>query len=57
MGLQKWDMAAGVLLVQEAGGMISDLQGKQSHLDKGEVVCGNQHIHEKLQQLVEAHAV
>jgi len=41
MGLQKWDMAAGVLLVQEAGGLISDWQGGQDWFANGNVIAGN----------------
>lgn len=37
LGLSPWDMAAGALLVQEAGGLVSDLQGEQSYLESGDV--------------------
>ncbi len=40
-GLSEWDMAAGVLLVQEAGGLISDFTGGHQFLEKGHVVAGN----------------
>ncbi|MDA1116437.1 MAG: inositol monophosphatase family protein [Proteobacteria bacterium] len=39
MGLSRWDMAAGALLIQEAGGMVSDLQGGQNFLDRGEIAA------------------
>jgi len=55
MGLKSWDISAGALLIQEAGGLISDIQGKQGFVASGEVICGNPNIHAKLQQLVEAH--
>lgn len=41
MGLKPWDIAAGILLVKEAGGIVTDLSGKQDCLKTGEVVCGN----------------
>lgn len=41
MGLQPWDMAAGVLLVQEAGGLVSDFNGGHHFMDSGNIVCGN----------------
>jgi len=41
MGLQTWDIAAGSLLVKEAGGFVSDLQGGDGYLDSGDVVAGN----------------
>jgi myo-inositol-1(or 4)-monophosphatase len=40
MGLSAWDMAAGALLVQEAGGLVGDLEGEQSYLESGDVCAG-----------------
>jgi myo-inositol-1(or 4)-monophosphatase len=40
-GLSEWDMAAGVLLIQEAGGLVSDFTGSHEFLDKGHIVAGN----------------
>ena len=40
-GLTEWDMAAGVLLIQEAGGLISDFNGGHEYLEKGHIVTGN----------------
>ena len=37
MGLAAWDIAAGALLVQEAGGLVADLEGEQSYLQSGDV--------------------
>jgi len=48
MGLQKWDMAAGVLLVQEAGGLISDWQGGQDWFANGNVIAGNLWVQQEL---------
>ncbi|MGH1428455.1 MAG: inositol monophosphatase family protein [Arenicella sp.] len=55
-GLKSWDISAGALLIQESGGLISDINGKQGFLDSGDIVCGNPAIHAKLQQLVHIHA-
>lgn len=41
IGLSQWDMAAGVLLVQEAGGLVSDFQGGDAYMSSGNIVCGN----------------
>lgn len=41
MGLQPWDMAAGLLLVQEAGGLVSDFEGGNRYLETGNIVSGN----------------
>jgi myo-inositol-1(or 4)-monophosphatase len=40
MGLSRWDMAAGALLILEAGGLVGDLQGGPDYLDKGEIAAG-----------------
>ncbi|HLS87065.1 MAG TPA: inositol monophosphatase family protein [Burkholderiales bacterium] len=37
LGLAPWDMAAGALLVQEAGGLVGDLKGEQSYLASGDI--------------------
>jgi myo-inositol-1(or 4)-monophosphatase len=41
IGLNIWDMAAGVLLIQEAGGLSSDFVGGHDYLDNGNLVAGN----------------
>ena len=40
-GLSEWDMAAGALLIQEAGGLVSDFTGGHEFLEKGHIVAGN----------------
>jgi myo-inositol-1(or 4)-monophosphatase len=37
LGLSAWDMAAGALLIQEAGGLIGDLEGESGYLESGDV--------------------
>lgn len=54
-GLKPWDMAAGILLIKEAGGLVSDVNGQSNYFESGEIVCGNPSIHGKLQQLVHSH--
>ncbi len=51
MGLSRWDMAAGALLIQEAGGLVSDLQGGAGFLDRGEIAAATPKV---LPQLLEA---
>ena len=41
VGLKPWDIAAGALLIQEAGGLITDYQGEQSMLQSGQVVAAS----------------
>lgn len=40
IGLKAWDIAAGALLIREAGGVISDFRGRDDHLFNGNVVAG-----------------
>ncbi len=46
--LSPWDMAAGALLIREAGGFVSDGEGGQDMFDKGTIVAGNEAIHRAL---------
>jgi len=43
-GLSKWDIAAGILLVKEAGGMLSDLVGGENYYETGNVLAANPKI-------------
>ena len=45
IGLSRWDIAAGVLLVREAGGVVTDPLGTQTELDSGDVVAAGPEIH------------
>ncbi|HRJ53524.1 MAG TPA: inositol monophosphatase family protein [Candidatus Thiothrix moscowensis] len=47
-GLNEWDMAAGVLLVQEAGGLISDMHGNNNHMITGDVVAANPKVFKEM---------
>ncbi len=55
IGLAAWDLAAGALFVKEAGGEVTDLEGRPLGLDAGEVVASNGLLHEPL-LLALAHA-
>lgn len=46
--LSPWDVAAGILLVREAGGFVSDGKGGQDMLEGGSIVAGNELIHKAL---------
>ncbi len=52
--LSPWDVAAGILLVREAGGFVSDASGGQDMLKLGEAVAGNEAIQRDLLNLVKA---
>jgi myo-inositol-1(or 4)-monophosphatase len=46
--LSPWDMAAGVLMIREAGGFVSDREGGQDMFENGTIVTGNEAIHRAL---------
>jgi myo-inositol-1(or 4)-monophosphatase len=54
-GLQEWDIAAGSLIVREAGGLISELQGDGDYFRSGNIVVGNPKIHDALRKLLIPH--
>jgi myo-inositol-1(or 4)-monophosphatase len=51
-GLSPWDIAAGMLLVREAGGYVSDLSGGHNMMTSGDVLAANDHLHLPLAALV-----
>ena len=53
-GLQPWDVAAGIILVREAGGFITELDGGKNIIGSGNVIAGNPKIHKQLLDLVGA---
>lgn len=55
IGLKKWDMAAGLLLIQEAGGIVTDLAGKGKYLESGNVLTANPKLHQIMQSVIEPH--
>ncbi|QDQ25115.1 inositol monophosphatase [Chitinimonas arctica] len=55
LGLQPWDIAAGSLLVQEAGGLITDLDGETGYMESGNVVAGTPKVFAQLLQTLQAH--
>ena len=52
-GLSPWDMAAGSLLITEAGGLVSDLSGGETYLKTGDIVGGSPKIFAQLLQVIE----
>ena len=51
-GLSPWDIAAGMILVREAGGYVSDLSGGYSMMTSGDVLAANDHLHLPLAALI-----
>lgn len=50
--LQAWDIAAGLLLVREAGGFVTDYRGADRALETGQVLAANDQLHSRLHKLV-----
>ena len=52
IGLAPWDMAAGVLLVREAGGLVADIDASDNYMESGNIVCGNPKCFKAVLQVV-----
>jgi myo-inositol-1(or 4)-monophosphatase len=55
IGLKPWDMAAGVLLIQEAGGIVTDLEGNDKHFETGGIVAASPKLHQAMCGLIAPH--
>ena len=55
IGLSPWDMAAGTLLITEAGGLVGDLEGEPNYMESGRIVAGNPKIFVQLLQAIKPH--
>ncbi|MBV1694983.1 MAG: inositol monophosphatase [Hyphomicrobiales bacterium] len=49
-GLGAWDVAAGSVIIREAGGIVTDMAGGQDYVASGDVLAANQHVHKALLQ-------
>jgi myo-inositol-1(or 4)-monophosphatase len=56
MNLNSWDVAAGSLLVQEAGGLVTDIYGEENYMNNGHIVAGNPRMFAELLKLLTPHA-
>lgn len=55
IGLMEWDMAAGVLLIKEAGGVVTDFSFNDKYSESGNLIAGNPKMHQLMYQLIEPH--
>jgi myo-inositol-1(or 4)-monophosphatase len=55
IGLSPWDMAAGALMITEAGGLIGDLEGNDGYMRSGNVVAGSPKIFAQMLQVIRPH--
>ncbi len=51
--LSPWDLAAGTLIVEEAGGKVTDPTGTKFDIDSGHVLASNSHIHDEIMQALQ----
>jgi len=54
-GLNTWDIAAGSLILREAGGLISELEDKDDYLVTGNIIAGSPRVHDALKKLLTPH--
>jgi myo-inositol-1(or 4)-monophosphatase len=55
LSLSSWDIAAGGLLVQEAGGIVGDFEGNESWLKTGNIVAANPKVFAQMLQVLAPH--
>ena len=55
LGLSVWDFAAGALLIQEAGGVVSDIRGGSQHLESGNVIAAGVRLHRAIVDTIRPH--
>jgi myo-inositol-1(or 4)-monophosphatase len=55
LGLSRWDMAAGSLLITEAGGLVGDLEGNEGWMETGNIVAGSPKVFGELLKLIAPH--
>lgn len=55
IGLKPWDIAAGCLLITEAGGLVGDMQGNDTFLKSGNLCAGNPKIFAQMLQVIAPH--
>jgi myo-inositol-1(or 4)-monophosphatase len=51
-GLAPWDFAAGVILVREAGGFVTDLEDNERTMEAGDIIAGNDILHRGVLELI-----
>jgi len=54
-GLKPWDIAAGVLLVREAGGFVSDFNGENNFFENGTIIAGTRKVRSDLLEIIKTH--
>jgi myo-inositol-1(or 4)-monophosphatase len=55
IGIMEWDMAAGILMIKEAGGVVTDFSFNDNYLASGNVIAGSPKMHQLMYALIEPH--
>lgn len=55
LGLSAWDLAAGALIIREAGGLVTDINGSENYLESGNIVAGNPKVFGALMRTIAPH--
>lgn len=53
--LKPWDIAAGALIVQEAGGIVTDMSGDEGWLESGDIVAANPKVLAQMLKIISEH--
>jgi myo-inositol-1(or 4)-monophosphatase len=56
-GLHPWDVAAGVLIIKQAGGIVTDYKGGDDYVFGKELVCGNTAVHKQMLKIIQRYFV
>jgi myo-inositol-1(or 4)-monophosphatase len=57
IGLNEWDMAAGALLIKEAGGICTDFSGSDAYLSSGNIIAGTPKVHHAILRELQPHLI
>jgi len=55
IGLSPWDMAAGVLMITESGGLVGDFEGNDKFMERGQIVAGSPKIFSQILHVLQPH--
>ena len=56
VGLKPWDIAAGALMIREAGGLISDFSGQENYLSNGQIITGPTKVYKAMLKVIHPYA-
>ena len=54
LDLSPWDIAAGILIIEEAEGIVTDIHGNHGYMETGNVLASNKFVHEQMLKLLKS---